>query len=495
MWSAFSKIAGLVREAVVAAFLGTSVRADLVYLAFQIPHLARRLFVEGMFSGTLVPELEVAASEGPDRFNRLTGSLLFICSLGGVVAAAGGMLASPLVVRLTQPGITGHPELVREAVWLTRIMFGYLFFLGIAVVLRSLYEHVRFFSVPASAPLVFNIGIISFMALMVRAGIHVEWAFAFGILAGGALQVMVMLFYVRRLPLRRQDVRYHRLSGTNRMLRRLIPVGIAVAAPELFLMIGRAAASFLGPGRVASLDYAMRITEVAVGIGVLPLTMVILPLLSRHSTQQDELAIGRDAGKALQLVVTLCIPAGMGLWLLKIPIVRFLFERGTFTEQSAHLTAGVLGVFAFGIVAMGIYRVLCQVYFARRRTHWTFWSAVTGLVVTVTGCLLMTGRTENTGIAIAWVSGMWMSAVFLMPDIFLRYGKRVWWPFLKSSGLSVIASVPMILLIRTLANRNIPVLVLVVAGGLVYAITRFILMTKDERAMWRSVNTTKGAVR
>lgn len=470
-----------------AAFLGTTVRADMVYLAFQIPHLARRLFVEGMFSGAMVPELEAAASEGREQTQRLSGSLFRLCAVGGLVTAIAGMVAAPLVVQVTQPGLMASPELKWEAIWLTRIMFGYLFFLGLAVVLRALYEHVRLFSIPASAPLVFNIGIITTMAFMIRAGVNVQWAFAFGVLGGGTLQILVMLIYVHRLPIR---IRYGGTGGNavGQVFRRMIPVGLAVAAPELYLITGRAAASFLAAGNVASLDYAMRVTEVAVGVGVLPMTMVILPMLSRHVIRKDREAMNRDTGHALQLVMTLCIPAAVGLWTLKVPITRLLFARGTFDSRSVEMTASVLGVFTFGIIAMGMYRVFCQVYFARRRTAMVVTATVAGFLVTLAGCLILTEGSGNAGVATAWVSGLWMSTIILSGGVF--YGNcSIWWPFCRSVLLSVLACVPMLIVVWRFESSaaDVPVLLSVLVGGTVYSAARAVLMAKEERIMWRRI--------
>ncbi|MDH5171782.1 MAG: murein biosynthesis integral membrane protein MurJ, partial [Gammaproteobacteria bacterium] len=52
-----SRVLGLVRDVVIAAFVGASANADAFFVAFRIPNFLRRLFAEGAFSQAFVPVL------------------------------------------------------------------------------------------------------------------------------------------------------------------------------------------------------------------------------------------------------------------------------------------------------------------------------------------------------------------------------------------------------------------------------------------------------
>ena len=45
-----SRVLGLLRDVVIAAFIGASANADAFFIAFKIPNFLRRLFAEGAFS-------------------------------------------------------------------------------------------------------------------------------------------------------------------------------------------------------------------------------------------------------------------------------------------------------------------------------------------------------------------------------------------------------------------------------------------------------------
>ncbi len=52
-----SRVAGLVRDVVIASMLGANANADAFFVAFRVPQFLRRLFAEGAFAQAFVPVL------------------------------------------------------------------------------------------------------------------------------------------------------------------------------------------------------------------------------------------------------------------------------------------------------------------------------------------------------------------------------------------------------------------------------------------------------
>src|SRR5512137_1578821 len=53
--TALSRVAGLIRDMVVAAVFGAGYAADAFFVAFTIPNLLRRFFAEGSLTAAFVP--------------------------------------------------------------------------------------------------------------------------------------------------------------------------------------------------------------------------------------------------------------------------------------------------------------------------------------------------------------------------------------------------------------------------------------------------------
>ena len=52
-----SRVLGLIRDVVLAGFIGATSGADAFFVAFKIPNFLRRLFAEGAFSQAFIPVL------------------------------------------------------------------------------------------------------------------------------------------------------------------------------------------------------------------------------------------------------------------------------------------------------------------------------------------------------------------------------------------------------------------------------------------------------
>ena len=60
-----SRVLGLLRDVVIAAFVGATANADAFFIAFKVPNFLRRLFAEGAFSQAFVPVLAEYREQGP----------------------------------------------------------------------------------------------------------------------------------------------------------------------------------------------------------------------------------------------------------------------------------------------------------------------------------------------------------------------------------------------------------------------------------------------
>ena len=67
------RVAGFVRDALMAAVLGTGPAADAFNAAFRFPNLFRRLFAEGAFNTAFVPMFSTALEPARARRSQAAG--------------------------------------------------------------------------------------------------------------------------------------------------------------------------------------------------------------------------------------------------------------------------------------------------------------------------------------------------------------------------------------------------------------------------------------
>src|SRR5690606_29639818 len=132
-----SRVLGLVRDVVVANFVGAGAAADVFFFANRIPNFLRRLFAEGAFSQAFVPVLaEVKAKHGDDAVRILLARVTGCLGADGTLAALVGDRVSTLVEMLLGMGwcvesLNDNPDAHKSemARLMLKITFPYLWFI------------------------------------------------------------------------------------------------------------------------------------------------------------------------------------------------------------------------------------------------------------------------------------------------------------------------------------------------------------------------------
>src|SRR3712207_3942028 len=129
-------------------------------IAVQVPNLMRALFADAALQGAFVPVFTGLLEQGRRREAFHVASALFsliVIGLGALTLLF--ILAAPVVIELAAPGF--DPALVDLTISLTRLMFPIVLLMalsGLVVGMLNSFEH---FSVPALAPLAWNLVIIT----------------------------------------------------------------------------------------------------------------------------------------------------------------------------------------------------------------------------------------------------------------------------------------------------------------------------------------------
>ena len=156
-----SRIFGFVRDVVIAGFFGAGLSSDAFFVAFRIPNLMRRLFAEGSLSVSFIPVFtEYLSNQGKDDAFELARSAIRLLSILLVATTIAGIFLSPVIIRVIAPGFAGSPEKLSVTIFLTRIMFPYIFFIGMVALSMGILNVLGHFAAPALAPVLLNISII-----------------------------------------------------------------------------------------------------------------------------------------------------------------------------------------------------------------------------------------------------------------------------------------------------------------------------------------------
>jgi len=104
-YTLLSRLTGLARDIMLAAFLGAGPVADAFYVAWRLPNNFRAIFAEGAFNTAFIPAYAHVQGKGGETSGRLFASQIFtLLFLSQVVLLVAAWLFMPQVIGILAPG-------------------------------------------------------------------------------------------------------------------------------------------------------------------------------------------------------------------------------------------------------------------------------------------------------------------------------------------------------------------------------------------------------
>ena len=389
-----SRVLGLVREQVLAYWFGASDSMDAFLVAFRVPNLVRDLFAEGAMSAALVPTFSrTLALEGRARAWQLGNAIMTALVVATATLVVAAILFAPALVHLLAGDFASVPGKFELTVQLTRVMAPFLILVAVAAACMGMLNSLNIFFVPALAPAMFNVASIvvgiGLVPVAISAGIQPILAMAYGTLVGGLGQVALQW-----PSLRREGYRFRRRfdfadPGLRRVLALMGPGMVGLAPTQLNVFVNTIVATGEGTGAVSWLTYAFRVMYLPIGLFGVSIATATTPAMSRLAATNDMPRMRSTLSSAIALMLTLNVPATLGLLVLATPIVRLLFERGQFTPADTVATAAAVQLYALGLVGYSVVKIVSPTFYAMGRSR-------TPAAVGVAAVLLNAGLSVST---------------------------------------------------------------------------------------------------
>jgi putative peptidoglycan lipid II flippase len=404
-----SRIAGLVRDMIVASLFGAGFGTDAFFMAFTIPNLLRRFFAEGSLTAAFVPTFsECYHRQGPEEGRRVANICWTLLLLVMAVVTVAGILGSPLIVRMIGYGYGSVAGKLALTDFLNRLMFPYIFFVSLLALVTGILNVLGHYFLPAFSTVLLNLCMIASALLLAPHFSVPVTALAVGVLLGGVVQLLIQFPALRRKGIRlRLDFNFNHPS-VRRIARLMLPGIAGVAIYQINVVISRLLASFLPEGSVSYLYYGQRLFELPQGIFIVSLAQAVLPSMSRQASAGDRAGLKESLRFVLVLIAVIALPAAVGLMACAVPAYSLFFMRGAFDYQAVSKTALALAAYAPGLLFVGVSRVVVPTFYALKDTRTpVFVSFWTLLVNAGLGYALM-GPMLHVGLALA----LTLSSVF-----------------------------------------------------------------------------------
>jgi putative peptidoglycan lipid II flippase len=368
-----SRIAGLAREVIAAGFYGTRGPASAYTVASQIPNLVANLFANAALSAAFVPVFTELLHTGRRKEAlRLASTLFWIMLIGLGAITAVFILAAGVIMPLFT-GATFNGPLNAFTASFARILFPVVLLLGLNGLLVGVLQSYDHFTIPAISPAVWNVVIIVLLVLL-KPHFHggfeqgnTVYALAIAVLVATFVQLGMAFAALGRIDFRLQlHIDWHD-PRVRQVFSLMLPVTIGLGIVNLDQLINSVFGTLVDKEAPRAIDNAFRIYMLPQGLFSVAVATVLFPTLSRMATLREVAPMRRALGIGMRQINLLLIPSAAFLLVLAEPIVRLVYERGAFTNESTHLVSLALFWFAFSLPFGGLNLLLTRTFFAVQR--------------------------------------------------------------------------------------------------------------------------------
>lgn len=434
-----SRILGFVRNTAIATLFGQNNITDAYNTAYLLPDTLYLILIGGGISSSFIPVLARYIKDNQEDEGWRVVSIAFTVTLIGMsLIIALGFVFAPAVVKILAPWFS--PAKFRLTVALTRITILAILFHSLnGVLIGTEYAYKSFFAT-SIGPLVYNGTIILFGVLLAPSiGI---FSFAWSTVIGSFLNFVIQLIGTWRLkPRFRFSLDLHH-PGLKQVGSLMLPVMLGLSIAQVNLLFNQAfLASQLQGGAINALNISSRIMLVPILIAT-SIGITLLPSLTQRAAEEDFEAYRSYLRKSLRAVVFVSLPSAVGLILLAHPIIRILFQHGSFNALNADVTSATLTFYSVGILAYGAYEILSRAFYALGDTKTPLRSGLVAVAVGIVLNLLLIHLMTYRGLALAYSLTGFVDAGILLVLLRRRVGALgghdMAAAFLRTAGATVL---------------------------------------------------------
>ena len=403
-----SRLLGLAREVVAASLFGVSGVMSAFTIAFQVPNLLRALVADSALQGAFIPVFTELLEKGERKEAfRIASSLFFLILLALSALTALFVIFADPIMSVFAPGFDDQPALKDLTVQLSRLMFPIVVLLALSGVVVGMLNSFDHFSVPALAPVAWNLVIIAALVGLVPLLPEQDeiYAYAIGILAGTIVQFLLPLPWLRGRGGRLTLTLDWRDERVRRVLRLMLPVTIALGLINLSLAINSLFGTLVSDQAPAAIDKAFRIYQLPQGLFSISIATILFPTLARFAARGAHDDLRRTMGNGVRQICLLLIPSAVIMAVLAEPITQLVYQRGAFGPRATDLTSTALVWWSISLPFQGVSLLFSRTFFSLQRPWATTALSGVNLLVNAALAAALHGPFGIAGIVVGTVAG------------------------------------------------------------------------------------------
>lgn len=443
-----SRLSGLGRDTAMAVAFGSNPAIAAFMVAFRFSNLLRRLFGEGPLSSGFIPHFEQMRAESPEKGAQFFRDLFFSMSLFLILLVGGieGVLCGVLKWGHLQPDNA-------QILYLTILMMPGILFICLFGLSSSFLQCEKKFFLTGFAPVAFNlvwIGAVLF--LKNKDPSDAIFPLSLAVIAAFFMQWLMLapptLTFLKKSLTWKQCLSPTFFSAELRGLLKPLLLGIVgVGAVQINTALDAVFARFASLEGPAYLWYAIRIEQVPLALFGIALSAALLPPLARAIKNQAKDQYLTLLRFSFRRSFSLIFPCTLGIFVLGVAGINFLYGHGNFTQESTYHTVLCLWGYGLGLLPSVFVLLLAPAFYADKEYRIPMLASVSSVVfnIAMTSLFVFGWGWGAFSIAIATSLSAWFNYFFLAHQLSKKikeplFGKVVFSAFLKTGACALLAA-------------------------------------------------------
>lgn len=403
------RVAGLFNQVVISSHFGAGAIMDAFFVASTLPTLMGQLIVSAIEASVIPVYSRIRAEGSKEQAYRLFSTLLNLLLVGAILLTLLILIFRQQMILFSAPAL--DPFRQGLAVDLTPFIFPSLFIMVIIGYLECILNTEGQFGWPAYAGILVP---LSTAVLVVMLGnFQGVVILCIGTLLGQCLQLSVIILRARRAGLKYRPIIDLHNPAISLILAAAWPVLVGAFIDQGSPLVDQIFASFLSPGSISALSYALKLVGVFTGVIFVSVGRAALPYLSRQVAKNDM--------KVFKATLRLYLWAiGIGTTILAAfvlvfshPLVQLFFQRGVFSVEDTNRTATTLIGFVIGLTPMALGFILAMTFNALGKNRVLMYVTSLSVVANALFDYIFARLWQSFGIALA-TSAVYFCTMFIL---------------------------------------------------------------------------------
>lgn len=379
-----SKIAGFLRDVVVANYYGASVVSDAYFYAYQIPALVLVILggVGGPFHSATVAIFSKLVSDfhtKPENkvkklFNTFETFSIILFSILALIC----FFFPDTVMRLIIRG--ENQELLLYASDLLKVMSPIILIGAVIGLYYGILVTYKKFLLPNISPSMLSLGVI--IVLFVTKGDKTGFYLALGTLFGAILQFLLQAPVVRKIGYGfKPSFDFLKNKSFNDILELLFPAFLSSTIGQLGIYIDMFYSSALKEGAWTAFSYANRIFQFPTGMLLTAILVPLFPLFSRLVAKNDIEGVRHYYKKGIGTLIYAGCFLMVCIFVVRTDAIRLALQRGAFNDDATVLVSEILFFITLSIIPYVVRDSATRLFYSYNDSKTPFLIAI--------GCILL----------------------------------------------------------------------------------------------------------